>query len=489
MSKKLTQAQIIGISVGAVAAVGLALGLGLGLGLKKDEDEGGEELPPPPPPPEPEEEVTTWGCDARSETQYMCSKMKGGPFTAETCAAGDTTCKPCKCVMPVMTTASSTSGSDSTSCSCSYSDSAYAYSSVPKYATVEECTNDAAQKCGWLYGCDCADLSDYKCSLMPQGVWSTQGECRCSAIGCPPTEDTAGGGGDASTMGWKCDASATSPTGCSYVAGGPYATEADCRCFYAKGTEGPNCTCVRTESSMSTTDVRAFNTMEACQANNTYKCGWKYACDGNSARTCSLQRSGGVWNKSGDCVCGPPVLSWSCDPASTTATRCVQVAADTGQYAEESECKCWACDANSSDPTRCVPVAKNATTGTASTQDACQCVYAVGSVGPECTCKYDSSLTSTMTPDKIFNNMTTCTTDYKAKCGWKYACSKYGGILQCADLNNQYYLLDEASGTIQLLTEETAVTYDPNYKTNALYTDCGYAGYTVGEPAPPKPSA
>lgn len=383
---------------------------------------------------------------------------------------------------------SSTSGggggtTPETTCQCGYTDAAYTGGGLPKYHSYDECINDPAQKCGWGYGCDCTDPSEFKCTFKPGGMWKSQADCRCY---CPPDGGDGGGstGGTTEQMGWRCDASSTSPSGCSYVPGGPYATEADCRCFYAQGAFGPDCTCVRTESNMPASDTRAFPTMDACTSSTSFECGWKYGCDGSTVRTCSLKPSGsgGVWQKSSECVCGPPVLNWSCDPTTADPTKCVQVAFDTGQFETQEKCSCWACDASSTDPTKCSAVAAGAK-GAAHTQAGCSCVYAVGNAGPGCECKYDPLLAPTVAADKQFNNMLACSRDYKSKCGWKYTCAAYGTVLQCADLNNQFYLVDDASQSLRLLTDVTGPTYDPDYKTKAVYTDCGFYNYTIGSPA------
>lgn len=471
---KLTKSQTIGVAVGcSVAGLALALGLGLGLGLK-GKDEGGEEAPAPEPTPQPTA-ITTYACDPRSGTQYMCSLKEGGPFTAETCDTSDPNCKPCKCVMPV-TTVSSTGVS---SCTCGYSDAAYKDSNVPKYNTLSQCGADATQKCGWKYGCDCNDPSEFKCSLKQNGEWGSQQDCRCF---CEPEGQQSGD--ENAPMGWKCDMNSTSPSGCSYVAGGPYATEEECRCFYAQGASGTNCQCVRTESNLPASEPRAFNTLDKCKSDTTLKCGWLYGCDDNNARSCSLKKAG-TWTMADQCVCGPPNLKWSCDPTSAYASKCVQVADDTGQYASQAECRCFSCDAASTSDTKCSPVARGAK-GTFYTQPDCTCIYAAGAAGPDCQCKYDSALTASTPADKKFHNLAECNQDWRSKCGWKYKCATYGTILQCADMNNQYYLVDGSTDTLRLLTDAVALTYDPNYKANATYTDCAYHNLTVGEPAQPK---
>lgn len=472
MAKKLTKSQTIGIAVGcSVAGLALALGLGLGLGLKKDEEE--EQPAPPTPEPQPTT-IKTYACDPRSGTQYLCSLKEGGPFTAETCDTSDPNCKPCQCVMPVRTTTSA-----GETCVCGYSDALAADASVPKYNTLSQCVADADQKCGWKYGCDEKDASEYKCSLMPGGQWGTKEECRCYFGEGEEAQ------GEEGVMGWQCDLDASSPSGCSYVSGGPYKTEAECRCFFAQGNTGPNCTCTRTEANLPTTEARAFNTMEQCTSDTALKCGWLYGCDESSARTCSLKQTGGTWKTQEECVCGPPNLKWSCDPTSTYATKCVQVADDTGQYASQDECRCFECNANSTDDTRCPPVARGAK-GTFHSQGDCNCVYAVGEPGPECECKHDPALTASTAEDKKFNSVTLCKQDWKAKCGWKYKCATYGTILQCADQGGQYYLVDGDTETLRLLTDEVAKTYDPDYKTNATYADCSFHEFAFGEPAAPK---
>lgn len=469
MPKPLSKGAKIGIGVGCGAAVLLGLGLGLGFGLSKGEEEEPAPAPAPAPAPTPKK-ITTWACDPRSGTQYMCSVKEGGPFTAETCNPADPTCKPCQCVMPVRT-------SDG-ACSCSYSDAAAADPAVPKYNSISQCAADATQKCGWKYGCDPDDPSDYKCSLMPEGEWGTKEECRCWYT---PTD--GGGGGDSSTMGWKCDVNSTSPSGCSYLPGGSFKTEEECRCFFAQGSTGPGCACVRTEMDLSASDSRAFHTMEQCKADAGVKCGWLYGCDDPSVAPprCSLKQSGGKWTKSSDCACVP---KWSCDPNSTYGSKCVQVADDKGQYLTQADCKCWSCDAASKG---CAPVAAGKT-GSYPLESNCNCVYAVGAPGPDCNCTYDPVAAGKLSEDMNFPNVATCGQDWHAKCGWKYKCATYGTILQCADMGGEYYLVDGSTDTLRLLTDEIAKTYDPNYKTNATYADCSFHNLTVGEPAVPKPA-
>jgi hypothetical protein len=77
--------------------------------------------------------------------------------------------------------------------------------------------------------------------------------------------------------GWGCDASDPSPYKCSPMSGGPYKSQADCRCIFNVGKPGPQCQCVYDPKVKN--PKKRFATADECKADAEAKCGWLYACE------------------------------------------------------------------------------------------------------------------------------------------------------------------------------------------------------------------
>jgi len=144
----------------------------------------------------------------------------------------------------------------------------------PSLCTGEECR--WACKSG-----ECVEVNE------DEGTWDREEDCRCGLCGDDgKCKETSSGGAYKSVseckkdgaskcnseLGWGCDPQSGNDQTCSQVTGGASKTLDECRCWTCAGDPpGPRSLCVH--------DSRGkYATKESCFADETDKCGWKYAC-------------------------------------------------------------------------------------------------------------------------------------------------------------------------------------------------------------------
>ena len=112
----LKKSAVYGISISAGVLVVAAVVVVVVLVTKKKGEEG-------------------WGCDASDTSPYKCSLMAGGPYKSQT---------DCRCIFNV--------GAPGPDCKCVYDPAVK--NPEKRFATADDCKQDATAKCGWLYACE-----------------------------------------------------------------------------------------------------------------------------------------------------------------------------------------------------------------------------------------------------------------------------------------------------------------------------------------------